>query len=403
LTKKPKSSEEETFKSVKPKSKAFNRTALPLSKDNRTSYEYSIECVFNTNSVASKIITLVRDHNPNKGNTELFHGILEDTPKELIEIVQAISRDMSNLLLEEERCKRVYSPCYVIGDIHGNLVSGQRCPLSVSSTDLSMQEDLLTLERSIWKQMPVVGANYLFLGDYVDRGRWGLECALYLMAFKILCPNKVTLLRGNHEVRALQAQYSYKRECYLKYGDVHGPRIWSLTNLIFDCLPICALVDDTIWCSHGGIPRSADIATLNQMPREMMNPERMSSAAWEILWSDPCAPHQFASFAETMSENAENPPGFIPNFRRGTAFLFNERGAADFLARNGLTHIIRAHEVANSGYTFNFSDNKCLTIFSTSHYCGNENEAACVLADNAKLRVIMLDTANNISATDPPL
>ena len=94
-----------------------------------------------------------------------------------------IANNLNHFSLVSNRCLLCrYSPCYIIGDIHGNI------------------EDLLSMSKTLWPTMPCVGSSFLFLGDYVDRGQWGLECALYLVAFKVLCPNKVTMLRGNHEV-----------------------------------------------------------------------------------------------------------------------------------------------------------------------------------------------------------
>ena len=186
---------------------------------------YSIDFVFNKNSAANVMLKLVRQFNKEKGTNKEPKGLLACRPVQLWNLILALYNDIDVLLNEEDKCPRVFSPCYIIGDIHGNL------------------EDLLSLEKALWKRMPCVGSNFVFLGDYVDRGQWGLECSLYLMAFKALCPNKVTMLRGNHEVRTLQTYYTYKRECVTKYGEEYGIKIWELTNKIFDKLPVAAVVD----------------------------------------------------------------------------------------------------------------------------------------------------------------
>lgn len=351
-------------------------------KECLTAQQYSIETVFNRNSAANIIINLVRDFSNNKGTVRNPNGLMQDRKEDLWKLLLSINNEIELLLKNEQKCHKIYSPCFIMGDIHGNL------------------EDLFSLEKALWKQIPCIGANYLFLGDYVDRGQWGFECAMYLFAFKILCPNKVTLLRGNHEVRLIQTNYTYKRECLHKYGDFYGLKIWELTNRIFDKFPVCALVDDCIFCAHGGLPRSlSEVEQLVKIKQELKDPERESRAAWEILWSDPCHMQQFLEIADLLNLNPDNLNGFIKNTKRGTAFLFNETGALNFLRKNGLTYIIRAHEVPPNGYTFHFG-NKCATIFSCSHYCGNDNDCACILTDTQKLRVIQLDTVNNSSATD---
>lgn len=303
-------------------------------------------------------------------------------PEQLFELIQELTQQILAILKTELKCKKIASPCFIIGDIHGNL------------------EDLLSLEKALWRRIPTIGSNYLFLGDYVDRGRWSLECSLYLFAFKVLVPSNVTLLRGNHEVRDLQAHYTYKNECFEKYGRKWGEKIWATTNMVFDHLPVCAVVDNKVFCAHGGIPRSANIEDIVKVDQNVQDPQRESSTVWEILWSDPCHMQQFHDIAEINSNSTEDiEQGYIKNFRRGTAFLFNEQAARNFLSTNNLSHIIRAHEVPQPGYTFHFGS-RCATIFSCSHYCGNNNDCACVLADNQTLRIIHLDTVNNSSATD---
>jgi hypothetical protein len=111
----------------------------------------------------------------------------------------------------------------------------------------------------------------------------GLECTLYIFALKLLSSKKFVVLRGNHEFRDLQIKYSYKKECVQKYGDTLGPKIWEMTNRVFDKLPLSAVIDDAIYCAHGGIPTSTrKVEEINAVKADLRNPENESSVAWEV-------------------------------------------------------------------------------------------------------------------------
>ena len=349
-----------------------------------TREKFSTEVVWNPKSVANYLIDLIRDFNSKKGTHKDNKGVMDGQAERgpFVSKLKELCAEVEKIVAQEERCVKVSSPAFVIGDIHGNI------------------EDLFTMEKVLWKSIPIVSASYVFLGDYVDRGKWGLECALYLMCLKLLAPNKIVLLRGNHEVRELQKTYTYKKECIKKYGESLGNEVFETTNKVFDKLPFCAVIDDAIFCAHGGIPASTrQIDKINEVKVDLKEPEKEAAIAWEILWSDPIGPQQFAEAADLLKVRVDTARGFLTNTKRGTAFLFGEEAANTFLQTNGLTHIIRAHEVPAQGFTFHFG-NKCTTVFSSSHYCGNNNEAAAVHIDNEKLRIIRLDTVNNSPACD---
>lgn len=234
----------------------------------------------------------------------------------------------------------------------------------------------------------------------MDRGKWSLECAVYVLSLKVLFPHKVTLLRGNHEIRDLQIKYSFQLECTSKYDDDDGMAIWKLLNQVFDRLPVAAILDDTIYCAHGGIPRSAPtIAEIANQPLDIPSPGEDNPIVWEIVWSDPLHPFQFEQLCEYTGENSAEKEGFAMNIKRGAAFFFTEEAVNRFFATNGCTYIVRAHEVPANGFTFHF-DKKCATIFCCSHYCGQTNKCGLLFVDQETIRVVLIDTENNLPATE---
>jgi len=278
---------------------------------------------------------------------------------------------------------RLNPPTYILGDLHGNF------------------QDLVCFEKVLWRTGPnITPANFLFLGDYVDRGDFGVEVVAYLFAQKIAAPTKFHLLRGNHECRIIQQAFTFRAECLQKFGHDLGQNVWEEVNKVFDVMPIAAVVDSKIFCVHGGIPPpwlgAGLIGELDKVGKNVPEPEEGEPLIWEYLWNDPL-PSDAADEFDSDEERrrvllAGEKQGFVANWRRGTGHMFSGAALDAFLSRNGLTHVVRAHEVKQAGFQVQHNQ-RLLTVFSSSHYCGGVNEAACALVDSKKLRLIRLDTA----------
>ena len=229
---------------------------------------------------------------------------------------ESITQDAADMFAEEPTVLDLFSPLVVVGDIHGQLADMIR----------------IVRERGFT-------SRFLFLGDIVDRGPFSFECAIFLFLLKLCHPLNVYLTRGNHE---------FAEVC----GDIQEKD--RLMN-VFSWAPICAVVDHTVLCVHGGIgPNVGKIDELRSMRKPIVSCS--SPALCDLLWSDPCA----------------ECGGFKPS-ARGVGFDYGENALEDFLRTNNLTRIIRAHQFVPDGIMQHFGG-KVVTVFSSSDYMGHQNK-----------------------------
>lgn len=200
-------------------------------------------------------------------------------------------------------------------------------------------------------------SNYLFLGDYVDRGKQSLETICLLLAYKIKYPENFFLLRGNHECASINRIYGFYDECKRRYNI----RLWKAFTECFNCMPVAALVDDKILCMHGGL--SPELHTLEQI-RRVMRPTDVpdSGLLCDLLWSDP----------------DENINGWDEN-DRGVSFVFGSDVVEKFLEKHDLDLVCRAHQVVEDGYQF-FGQRRLVTIFSAPNYCNEFDNAGAMMS-----------------------
>lgn len=240
-----------------------------------------------------------------------------------------------DILLEESNVQPVSTPVTVCGDIHGQFY------------------DLEELFRT-GGQVP--DTNYVFLGDFVDRGYYSLETFTRLLTLKAKWPDRITLLRGNHESRQITQVYGFYDECQNKYGNANA---WRYCCRVFDFLTVAALIDEQVLCVHGGL--SPDITTLDHIRLIERNQEIPHKGAFcDLVWSDP----------EEIDDWSISP--------RGAGYLFGPKVTQEFMSRNGLSLICRAHQLVQEGYKFMF-DEQLVTVWSAPNYCYRCGNVASIL------------------------
>ncbi|CZT50438.1 phosphoprotein phosphatase 3-alpha catalytic chain [Rhynchosporium secalis] len=211
--------------------------------------------------------------------------------------------------------------------------------------------------------------RYLFLGDYVDRGYFSIECVLYLWSLKIWYPNSLWLLRGNHECRHLTDYFTFKLECKHKYSE----KIYEACMDSFCSLPLAAVMNKQFLCIHGGL--SPELHTLDDLKSiDRFREPPTHGLMCDILWADPL--EEFGQ--EKTSEY------FIHNHVRGCSYFFSYPAACNFLEKNNLLSVIRAHEAQDAGYrmyrkTRTTGFPSVMTIFSAPNYLDVYNNKAAVL------------------------
>ncbi|XP_078666672.1 serine/threonine-protein phosphatase 4 catalytic subunit-like [Branchiostoma floridae x Branchiostoma belcheri] len=249
--------------------------------------------------------------------------------------VKALCEKAREILIEESNVHMVDSPVTVCGDIHGQFY------------------DLKELF-NVGGDVPET--NYLFMGNFVDRGYYGVETFLLLLALKVRYPDRITLIRGNHESRQITQVYEFYDECLRKYGSI---TVWKYCTEVFDYLSLSAIIDGKIFCVHGGL--SPSINTLDQIRAiDRKHDVPPDGPMCDLLWSDP----------EDMQGWGVSP--------RGAGYLFGSDVVAQFNAANDIDMICRAHQLVMEGYKWHFHET-VLTVWSAPNYCYRCGNVAAIL------------------------
>lgn len=249
--------------------------------------------------------------------------------------VKLLCMKAREVLVEEANVQRIDTPVTICGDIHGQFF------------------DLMELFK-IGGELP--DTNYLFLGDFVDRGYYSVETFLLLIALKVRYPDRIMLIRGNHETRQITQVYGFYDECLRKYGSVN---VWRYCTEIFDYLSLASLIEDRILCVHGGLsPSIATIDEIRSLDRKQEVPHDGSMC--DLLWSDP----------EDI-----NGWGISP---RGAGYIFGSDVVKSFNHCNDIELITRAHQLAMDGYKWWFEQN-LVTVWSAPNYCYRCGNIATVM------------------------
>ncbi|KAK9462596.1 phosphoprotein phosphatase [Lipomyces oligophaga] len=255
--------------------------------------------------------------------------------------IQVICRAAREIFLSQPTLIELSPPVKIVGDIHGQY------------GDLIRLFEMCGFPPS---------SNYLFLGDYVDRGKQGLETILLLLAYKIKYPENFFLLRGNHECANVTRVYGFYDECKRRCGI----KVWKTFVDCFNTLPIAAIVASKIFCVHGGLS-----PVLNSMDeiRGIVRPTDVPDYGLlnDLLWSDP---------TDTPNEWEDN--------ERGVSYCFGKSAINKFLSKFEFDLVCRAHMVVEDGYEF-FNERTLVTVFSAPNYCGEFDNWGAVMSVSEEL------------------
>ncbi|KAL6946346.1 putative serine/threonine protein phosphatase [Hanseniaspora osmophila] len=297
-------------------------------------------------------------------------------------VIEAVCYKLKEILVKESNVVQLNTPVTVVGDIHGQF------------------HDLLEIFK-IGGKIP--DTNYLFLGDYVDRGLYSVETITLLIVLKLRYPQRIHLIRGNHESRQITQSYGFYTECLNKYGG--DSQVWKHFTDLFDYLVLSAVIDNELFCVHGGL--SPNIQTIEQIKiidriREIPHDGAMA----DLVWSDPdetfsggdsntslIGDNNSNSNSNSNSNNGNtNGISHNPNnpntsslmdehfqvSTRGAGYLFGGNVVKKFCHLNNISRIYRAHQLCNEGYQVYF-DGLLTTVWSAPNYCYRCGNKASIL------------------------
>ncbi len=211
-----------------------------------------------------------------------------------------------------------------VGDTHGDLYS----TMAVARRFLREGYDLA-----------------VFLGDYVDRGAEQVGNMNFVLSLKTVYPDRVILLRGNHETPLANRYYGFMDAVSRRFSF----SFYRVYASLFASLPYACLVNGSVLCLHGGIAKGLErLSQLREIPREV---EVEDPIGFQVLWNDP----------------HEGVRGFKPSPRGPGIYVFGEDVFTEFAEENGVEVMVRAHEVFPQGFKWYFRG-RILSLFSAAQY-----------------------------------
>jgi diadenosine tetraphosphatase ApaH/serine/threonine PP2A family protein phosphatase len=271
---------------------------------------------------------------------DLAERFSKQSRMELGEVVTLLERG-KNLMKTESNVLKLEAPLVVVGDIHGQFY------------DLV---NMLEQTGSPGDEDEGGGRQYIFLGDYVDRGHFSCEVMLLLLALKVAYPSRVWLLRGNHECRSVSGVFGFKEECKKKYGVAVYYGFLSM----FQTMPLAAIISTdygNMFACHGGISPSLNLVEDIENLDRFVEPES-NAGLLDVLWSDPL--HDSNVLPMDYDEEAEMEYhkfleiDWRPNPTRGCSYCFGYAAIVAFLQNNNFVCLLRAHEVQENGFHEHF-------------------------------------------------
>jgi len=249
--------------------------------------------------------------------------------------IEILCSRVSDILAREPNIIKLKAPITICGNIHGQF------------------KDLLKIFKL---GGPCAEINYLFLGNYSNRGYDTIETVSLLFSLKLRYPDRITLLRGNHDSANISQVHGFYDESVSKY---QSPIVWSNIAMAFNYLPIAAVINDKIFCVSGGL--SPDLTLLEDMdPLQRVSDIPPTGIICDIMWSDP----------DDILGWQLSP--------RGAGYLFGEDVTKQFMRTNNLNLIVRAHQFCIQGYKKMFGGT-VVTVWSAPNYCYTAGNLASIL------------------------
>ena len=289
-----------------------------------------------------------------------------------IDQIASLTKQCMEIVASQPNILKVSAPVKVFGDIHGQYIDLMNFFSKWGSPSEGPNGDIMT-------------NDYLFLGDFVDRGNLSLETICLLMALKVKYTDQIHLIRGNHEDILINSGFGFQNECQGRLHDEseNDDSLFALINNFFEYLPFAAIIEDKILCVHGGIgsnvKKLSDIEDIKR-PFEVVHEAqtRDQKLVMDLLWSDP-------------TDNDEE-FGIQPNLQRdsnnlGHIVKYGPDIVKKFLKDNNLSYIIRGHECVLDGFE-RFAGGLLLTVFSATDYCGRHGNAGAMIVINQHMQMI---------------